>query len=122
MNIPPHLVNLAIRAASRSASKYRVGALIINGTRVVSFGFNRGPKTHPKSNNGWKSIHAEFDAILGLDPDYLLHATIIVVRITRTGKLATSRPCVDCHTLLKNAGVARMYYVTSERMFASEAV
>jgi len=111
---------LAIRAAGYSDNRrFKMGAVIFKRNRVVSFGCNLS-KTHPKSNNAWKTIHAEMDALRGEEPIDLIRASILVIRVTKTGKLATSRPCLDCQNLLRGFDIQEMFYVNGDRSIVSE--
>ena len=114
-------VDLAKRAAQYSKHRMRMGAVIVQKNRLVSFGANKC-STHPRSTNAWRSVHAELDALLNVPPERLNGGTVYVVRLTRTGLLATSRPCMDCQALLSSVGVRYMYYVNNERTIVGEAL
>lgn len=102
-------IRAAARAAERSSYKYRVGAAILKGARVLSYGHNK-VKTHPNSTNQWKMIHAELDALYKLDPEQAVGATLCVVRLSAVG-LASSKPCPSCWAAIEQAGVERLIYV-----------
>lgn len=76
---------------------------------MLGFGWNR-PYTHPKSPSQWQTIHAELDALLGVYTD-TIGLDAAVVRVTKTGLLASSKPCKTCWNLLLDAGIRRVYYV-----------
>lgn len=114
-------VDLATRAARYSEHPMRMGAVIAQKNRLVSFGCNKR-RTHPKSPNAYKAIHAELDAVLNIDPERLEGATVYVVRLTRGGQFATSRPCTDCYKLLASLGIRHMFYVNSDRKVVGEAL
>jgi deoxycytidylate deaminase len=114
-------VELAKRAALRSSHKYHVGAVLTRGNKVVSFGTNQ-PKTHPQSYCFWKTIHAEADALLGVPLSESKGGTMFVVRITRTGLLATSRPCQACFAMLRDYGVKKVYYINDARELVHENI
>lgn len=121
-------VRLAIRAAQRSDVRFRMGAVVFSRNRIISFGVNKG-KTHP---NGilkqlraiaYPTIHAELDALLGVDIDEFLNVAsvdIIVVRLTKSGMFATSRPCHGCLQLLQRYNIRNMYYIDKNRQLTRE--
>ena len=118
----PRFVELAKKAARCSTHQFRVGAVVTHRNQVISFGYNKPTKTHPKSRNRWGRIHAELDAILGVPLDVLRGANVYVVRLTRSGLLATSRPCVDCLAYLRDVGIRKMFFVDEKRIVREENV
>jgi deoxycytidylate deaminase len=114
-------LNLAIRTASRSTHHMRVGALIVKGNKLLSKGYNQ-MRTHPKAQTAWQRIHAELDALLHMTSDETRGATMIVVRLTKTGLLAMSRPCSVCYSMLQLAGFKSVVYSTGERVVIEERI
>lgn len=90
-------------------SRYRVGAAIFLGARLISVGWNQD-KTHPKQRSIFKWHHAETSALIGTSRRDLSRATIFVVRITGRGKWRISRPCPDCEAMLRASGIRRVWY------------
>lgn len=72
--------------------------------KVVSKGYNK-LKTHPKVDG---FIHAEQDALLKAEEEC---DTLIVVRVSRSGKLRCSKPCPKCEEFLRAHGIQTVYYV-----------
>lgn len=89
--------------------QHKIGAVVVQKNRAVSIGFNQ-LKTHSKSLHEWKSIHAEFHAILGVPKRDLEGATIYVYREHKTGQPAMSRPCPSCLKTLRLAGIKKVCY------------
>ena len=117
----PRFFELARRMTMYSChTKHRIGAVLVQKNHVVSVGANRSTQTHPKSTNRWRSIHAELDAILGVPAWRLRGSTIYVVRVTKSGLLAHSKPCADCAAMLIAAKVHRFCYIGPTREFRSE--
>lgn len=98
-----NLNTLAKKQAAKSCHKYRHGAIIFKGGRVLAKGFNRN-KTSPTWGSGYKGkIHAESDAIrravtAGTD---IKGATLIVVRLDD----GPSKPCYKCMELIEKFGI-----------------
>ena len=110
------MIRLAAIQAAKSSYKYRVGAVITKGGRVLATGHNKvGHASHIRC---YPSIHAEEHAIYSL----LVHnrlrdlagSTIFVCRIHASGKLAMSKPCKKCFDLILSVGIKRIIY-TDER-------
>lgn len=101
--VSPHLNILAKKQAAKSCHKYRHGAIIIKGGRVLAKGFNRD-KTSPTWGSGYKGkIHAESDAIRRAVTQgvRIRGATMIVVRLDD----GPSKPCYKCMELIEKFGL-----------------
>ena len=105
---------LATKLALKSEYKYKLGCVIAKKNRIVGLGFNKPYKTHPDSPNEFKNIHAELDALIGVDHKDLQDATVYVSRIRKDGRLALSMPCQHCMELLRKAGVGVVYWTTDD--------
>jgi len=72
------------------------------------------------SLNGSQSVHAEMDALDNLrQKNYLIGnkaMNLLVIRLTKTGKLGESRPCYHCLQRLNDCGVKikYVYYSTAD--------
>lgn len=91
-------------------SRYRVGAALYRGSRLISIGFNCD-KTHPRQNSIFRWQHAECNCLLGTRKLDLRNAVLFVVRVTRRGRIRISKPCDDCQEILRAAGVRHVYYI-----------
>lgn len=105
---------LAKKAATFGQHKqHRIGAVLIKKNRVIATGFNKS-KTHPRSPNFYKVLHAETDCILGVDEEILENSEIYVYRQTRNSTLGTAKPCSYCEWLLRLKKVKKVHYTTEE--------
>lgn len=113
------IVALAIREAKTSRSKFRVGAVVFRGSRILGLGFNSMATTHPKSPHPYKSVHAEFDAVLsavhnfnsGFGWNDILHGTDIYIhRLKADDTPGLAKPCVYCYRMLGMAGIRKIGY------------
>jgi deoxycytidylate deaminase len=85
-------------------------ALVIKGGRVLSMGLNRVSAGKLKDRRYLHSmVHAELDAILGVNPDDLKGATIYVAGVSKTGVTIKSEPCDICKSVLTDIGVRAVY-------------
>lgn len=87
---------------------------ILSGSRIISWGHNKGNKTHPlakKYGNRYSCIHSELDALLK-HRDTLRRCKVVNVRIKKDGSPGLSKPCPCCQKLLKDHGIKSVYYTT----------
>jgi deoxycytidylate deaminase len=106
--------SLARRLAQKSTHpRQKLGCIIVNGKTIVGFGYNQ-LKSHPRSPTKWKTIHAEFHAILGVSPSELIGSTAYVYRETVNGKIGLAKPCSCCQKMLSDCGVRNIFYTTDE--------
>ena len=93
-------------------------AAVVYKGKIVSVGFNQ-LKTHPmmeKFNRNEKAIylHAEIDAIIRainlFGPDFLSKCDLYVLRLTREGTVANSKPCSGCQKAIDAFGFRKVYH------------
>lgn len=115
--ISTRLVKKATEEANKVKERYRVGAIVFKGKRILSRGCNTyqksAKKLHPKFTRWPNSIHAEVDAILKAHRN-LKGASILVVRINKAGELRNAKPCAHCMLYLKHVGIRKVYYSTND--------
>lgn len=103
-------VNLA---KSSQVSRYRHGAVIVRGGRIISTGINK-VRNHPDvledavTIKAESHIHAEVDAIRKVDD--LKGAKIYVARVNRHGSPSLSRPCESCYSRITDVGITKIVY------------
>jgi tRNA(Arg) A34 adenosine deaminase TadA len=103
----------AIRAAQLSDGKQMVGAAVYVGSKCVSAASNSMSKSDPKAcgHYAWPFPHAEFNAIKKIDKRHRMSdATVYIVRLLKSGKIANSKPCRECSKMLKGSGVGAVYF------------
>lgn len=89
--------------------KYRLGAALFRAGRLISSGTNK-IKTHPKSPNPYRMVHAEVDALLKADPDLIAGCSLFVVRLLKNANFASSKPCQCCWEMAVGLGVRRIVF------------
>lgn len=108
------MIKYAKKAACDSKFRYRLGAVIAKGKRVLATGTNRIGYTKWLDRPFKESIHAESDAILSLLKarrlNDLVGSTLYVARINATGEVRMSKPCPYCHRLAETVGIKRIVY------------
>ena len=101
-------------ARSSNAGRYRHGAVVVKGGRILSTGINK-VRNHPdvlSSKEEVKSeshIHAEIDAIRKVSN--LDGAKIYVARLNKNGtSVGLSRPCDSCYDKIVEVGITKIIY------------
>lgn len=95
---------------------------ILEKNTILSIGRNNPDKTHPlayRFNHRFNCIHSELSAIVNFDyPHKRLHnCKIINIRITESGRIAMSRPCINCQTMLSAFGLKDVVYSNRDGNF-----
>jgi deoxycytidylate deaminase len=103
------LMDIARKVSKTGDYKFRHGTVIAKGSRILGFGVN-STKTHPKSCSRFKTIHSEHQALINAGLNEIEGAIAFVYRETKDGNPAMSKPCSSCETLLKQAGIKRVYF------------
>lgn len=107
--IPRKVLDLAIREALKSNHRFRLGAVVFYGTKILASGFNK-VCTHPKSPHPYKTIHAEFSALNKLEGTNLRRASIYVHRLMSKGEPGLAKPCLYCEGYIRSKGVEGIYF------------
>jgi tRNA(Arg) A34 adenosine deaminase TadA len=111
------LIELAIRQALRSRCRYRVGAVLVAGNRVLAWSPNLR-RNNPMIDFRHATFHAE-EAVLRR-ARRTTRTVIYVARVNRAGVPVLARPCPRCQQALTAAGVARAHYTTGETALSAE--
>jgi deoxycytidylate deaminase len=105
---PPAPMRLAIEESKKSKHRFKLGATIVRGKKVISKACNV-MKTHPRYGSGeYNNLHAEGNAIYkavrnGID---LRGTTMYVYR--QNNNLA--KPCPCCMGLIHEHGIKEVIY------------
>jgi deoxycytidylate deaminase len=122
-------INCLINEAQKSTIHSQLAAGILKNQKMIT-----KPCCNIERNicRGYKctSIHAEVNAMLNFfgknlqfdnikNQWYLLNnykktdkLNLIVIRITKDGKLSNSRPCINCLNMMKDLGIKKIYYTS----------
>lgn len=120
----------AVQAANYSEfPRYKMGsALFDRAGKLITVGWNKR-KTHPEQKKyavklkqpERQYLHAEIDALVtrryGLIP-----YVIVVVRLTKNGKLTMARPCPICMRAIKEAGIEEIIYSDNNGKMVKEYI
>lgn len=116
-----HLRTARLIARESDASKYKMGAVIANGQKVLGLGCNKVRKTHPASNTPHRYIHAELAAMLNARCD-LRGSTLYVYRIGKDDRPLISKPCHHCQALIEKEGIKTVVYTTTGGVIKMPAI
>jgi deoxycytidylate deaminase len=119
-------LDLAATLSFSSNKQERIGAVIVNRKRIVSWGISLR-KTHPMqgrynkirfaNNTGEPGIdiahiHAEMDALNRSKSKDLKGHTMYIYRESMEGDLCMCRPCKGCMQALMDRGIKKIVYTT----------
>ena len=93
-------------------------AFLVIKNKIIKIGW-MCKRTHPEIvkhpyHDGYVGTHAELDVILKSGLDNLEDHSMIVLRVDRKGRLANSKPCPGCLSLLKSYNVDEVFYSDGE--------
>ncbi|MBX9394373.1 hypothetical protein K4749_12360 [Streptomyces sp. TRM72054] len=104
------LIDLAIRQATRSSCRYRMGAVLAMGNRVLAAGpnvFRNAPSVDFRN----ATFHAEETVLRRARRT--TGAVIYIARVDAAGRPTLAAPCPRCRTSLTAAGVVKALYTTA---------
>lgn len=106
----PRGMKFAAKAAINSDHPiHKVGAALMSKDALIVTGFNKN-RSHPRSPHKF-CIHAEVDVLIRNIAWPFNHRTMYVVRITRGGQWATSKPCERCVIMMREYGIQEVVYI-----------
>lgn len=86
---------------------HRVGAALFDGPRLVTLGFNE-KKSHP--DNDCFTQHAEFNSLKRTRHRKMNNLVMYIARLTRTDKVSLARPCTECQSKIRRAGIRKVFF------------
>ncbi len=106
------------QAANSEYGKLRHGAVLVKGGSVIKLAYNKDDFTSyadrfRPAGCGPATRHAEASLIAGLSKEQTNGADIFVCRINNQGEFRMSKPCKMCHSIMKSAGIKRVFYTTN---------
>lgn len=109
------LFDHAKTVAMTSDYKFRHGAVLVKGGKIIRSSFNKARPVsfaHKYHHKGTGSLHAEIGCILNMSFEKTEGCEIYVVRIHADGKFAMSMPCPMCQVVCNEMGIKRIHYST----------
>jgi tRNA(Arg) A34 adenosine deaminase TadA len=116
-------IRLAMKVARKSPCSFKIGALVVKGGRVLSWGHNKD-KTDPirirRPNPYVDKLHAELVALHGITETG--GCTLYVVRVGRVKSMALAKPCRMCMEMIRKAKIRKLIYSTDDGMICERVV
>lgn len=105
--IRERIIREGIKETKKSQSEFRHAAIIFDGNRIISKGYNIPFKTHPKGSGIYTSIHAEVMAITSAikNRKNIDNLDILIIRMNKRNQFLLSKPCKDCMKLIKRFNI-----------------
>lgn len=107
---------LAKLVAMKSNNRCKIGAVLVSGHNILSFGFPKKNCSHYLTRKFYPkkihSIHAELNAILGIDKEKLKNCSIYVYRgeANNIDNQLLSKPCEYCQNVLRYFKIKKVFY------------
>lgn len=105
------MIGIAARQALRSRCRYKVGAVLVSGGRVLAASPNLY-RNSPLIDFRHATFHAE-EAVLRRAAK-ASGAVAYVARVDSRGSAKLARPCERCQVALASAGVRRVFFTDSK--------
>jgi len=113
------LVKVAVKKAEESKHAFRVGAVLFSGSNIIAAACNDSAYVgFMRKLMAFPSRHAEVEVVRNIPRETLKGSEVLVVRITKKGLLAYSKPCKPCTKLLTSCGIRRVHYVAKDGSLA----
>lgn len=118
-----NLIKRAITVAERSMYRWKHGAVVAKGNKIIGFAPNKF-RNSPLIDVDNVSVHAEAAVIRELLKNYpdLRSTTIYIARINKAGDATISRPCSNCMKLIVEAGIKEIVYTNEIGGFSIERI
>jgi len=100
-------LSVARRASRLSNGKFKLGAVVTSGSKIVGVGYNwnqNPPTIH------WESGQCAEHRALRDASSCAKGSTVYVTRVSSTGEFRNARPCQSCVNDMKKAGVSKVIY------------
>lgn len=116
------MVKKSIALYDLPQGKHKHFSFILRKKKILSIGWNLMNKTHPwavKYNYDFPYIHSELMAIRNFPYplDEIKKCSLVNIRLLKNKKLAISRPCVSCATVIVAFNIGEIFYSTDEESF-----
>jgi tRNA(Arg) A34 adenosine deaminase TadA len=115
-----HARTAALCATGVGRGKFRLGAVVMRDTHVISAGFN-SYKTHTKLARvtEYPCLHAETHAMFRAGLDNIAGYTMYVIRIGRDGAVRLAKPCMTCQHYIHLSELGNVYYSIDQEEYGT---
>lgn len=118
-----NIVAMLEKMAQNSDLVQKHAACLLKGDKIFAFGLNKYFNVKmPENKKIQLTVHAEIDAIAGINSKLVKGSDVLVIRIGKTVRLKNSRPCNACIEKLQEKGIRKVYYSNAEGNIVYEYV
>lgn len=108
------IIKRCLEECEKSKYRFKIGAVIFKGSRIISSGHN-GIRSTAQIKNKFKkyenSLHAEQAALMNINWNTVKGCSILVMKISPSkGIFGMALPCEMCRTILNHVGIKNIYY------------
>jgi len=116
-------IKQAVKVASSSDYRWKHGAVVVRGGRVIGFAPNKF-RNAPEVDAANVTDHAEAAIIRELLKNYpdLRNSVIYIARVSNSGQTRMSRPCANCMKLIVDAGIKEIVYTNDINGYSVEQI
>ena len=112
-NSDARYISLAVQEATKSPISFQLGCIAVVSGKIVARGCNNY-RTYSKDGmiGSSCSCHAEIDVLRKcLKQKITKKINMYVVRISHTGEMMCSTPCIDCFIKMKGFNIRSIIYI-----------
>ena len=115
-----HARTAALCATGVGRGKFRLGAVVMRDTHVISAGFN-SYKTHTKLARvtEYPCLHAETHAMFRAGLDNIEGLTMYVIRLGKDGSTRLAKPCMVCQHYIHLSALGNVYYTIDQKEYGT---
>ncbi len=107
------IIETCQKQVNQSTLNYKHGAVIVYRNKIVSSSHNF-QRSNQRSNQHGNSVHAEVAAIqkfmVRYPKRFLEEASLVVVRMNKSGDLCNSKPCSACQRYIAKHRIPVTFY------------
>ena len=117
-----HVIETLKKMAANSPVQHKHGACVLLGSKVFAFGVNKHFYARIGDKTVRLAVHAEVDAMSNLHSKVVRGMDLLVIRIGKCRPLLNSRPCDSCLDTLRQRGIRKAFYSTTDGNIVYEFV
>lgn len=115
LRVSTKLTKMSLELSALPVSRQKHFSYIMDGAKIVSFGYNNGWKTHPLSRvygHRYHATHSEMHAINNFPYPIseIGEYDMVNIRLRPDGSLGLAAPCRHCRKLLQTFSPRRIWY------------
>lgn len=118
-----NLIRRSMKVAQRSTYRWKHGAVVAKGNKVIGFAPNKF-RNAPTVDENNVSVHAEAAVIKELSKagTEFKGTTIYIARVNSSGYATISRPCPNCMKVIVETGIKEIVYTNELGGYSVERV